>query len=434
MRDMPVAARLFVVCVVVLGATAVAHGAVVMGRSEWLVALPLMGLLLLADYLDGPLRQAGGGILISVGNPVALAAVLLLGPLAAVTAVTSVVTGGKFVVRMFNAGMLALTAFIAGEVYVLLGGPLLTPGTPYEALSVLGPWLAAAITYEVVNGLLMVAVVALSKKVSPLVVWFGTLAESAFPMFVYSIFGLLLAVVWSYVGPISALLVLAPLAVARWVFQEFALRQEAYEATMRSLIKSVETKDYYTRGHSERVSKASVLIGRRSGMREDRVSTPAIRRHAARRRQARRARPTCCRPRASSPTSSSRRSSSTPYEVVRSPRTSSSSARRIDGIHLHHERIDGRGYPLGLKGVGDPGVRPDHRGRRRLRLDDHHAFLPRCATGRRGRRRAASAARAPSSTPSWSRPWSSAVIAEGWELVDTSQPSPPRRRDAVLRQ
>ena len=42
---------------------------------------------------------------------------------------------------------------------------------------------------------------------------------------------------------------------------------------MPSLIKSVETKDLYTRGHSQRVSRASVLIGRQAGMREDRVST-----------------------------------------------------------------------------------------------------------------------------------------------------------------
>ena len=122
---------------------------------------------------------------------------------------------------------------------------------------------------------------AVERRASPLQVWFGTFAGSALPMFVYSVFGLLLAVVWSYVGPISAVLVLAPLAVARWVFAEFALRQEAYEATMRSLIQAVETKDSYTRGHSERVARASVLIGRFSGMREDR-DPPAVVHHGNR--------------------------------------------------------------------------------------------------------------------------------------------------------
>ena len=59
------------------------------------------------------------------------------------------------------------------------------------------------------------------------------------------------------------------------------------------------------------------------------------------------------------------------------------------GILHHHERIDGTGYPMGLRGHADPGVRPGHRGGRRVRLDDVDAVLPRRARGRRGDRRAA---------------------------------------------
>ena len=43
----------------------------------------------------------------------------------------------------------------------------------------------------------------------------------------------------------------------------------------------------------------------------------------------------------------------------------------------HHERIDGRGYPMGFAGRRDPRVRPDHRGGRRVRLDDLDPLLPR---------------------------------------------------------
>ena len=47
------------------------------------------------------------------------------------------------------------------------------------------------------------------------------------------------------------------------------------------------------------------------------------------------------------------------------------------GILHHHERIDGRGYPMGLRGERDPRVRPGHRRGRRVRLDDDDALLPR---------------------------------------------------------
>jgi hypothetical protein len=425
MRDMPVAARLYVVLVVVLGALAVAHGVIVMTRDEWVVVVPLIVLTLLAEHLDSPLRNATG-VRISVGNPISIAAVLLLGPLAAVVSASTILTSGhRATQRLFNAGMLALTAFAAGESYVRLGGPLLVPDptSTYDVLSVLGPWLAAAIVFEVVNGLLLVAVVSLSKRVSPLTVWFGSLAESAFPMFIYSIFGLLLAVVWSNVGPISAVLVLAPLTVARWVFREFALRQEAYESTMRSLIKSVETKDFYTRGHSERVSKASVLIGRRAGMREDRVASL---RYAGMLHDV---------GKLGVPTEvlqASGQLSEEQFEAIQQHPVRGREITKdleflgeaIEGIHLHHERIDGRGYPLGLKGSEIPEFA------RIIAVAD--AFDSMTTTrSYRGARTVAEAivelraCKGSQFDPVLVEAMVEAVEAEGWEVVDTSQPAAP---------
>ena len=75
------------------------------------------------------------------------------------------------------------------------------------------------------------------------------------------------------VGPAAALLLLLPLFVARWAYAQYAEEQQAYDRTVRALMAAVETKDLYTRGHSERVSAGSVLIARVIGMREDRVAS-----------------------------------------------------------------------------------------------------------------------------------------------------------------
>ena len=82
---------------------------------------------------------------------------------------------------------------------------------------------------------------------------------------------------------------LVPLFVARWAMGQFAEQQRAYAATMAALCQAVETKDFYTRGHSERVSRGSAMIARQIGMRPDRAEALHVRRHAARRGQARRA-------------------------------------------------------------------------------------------------------------------------------------------------
>ena len=424
MRGMSLATRLYVSAVVLLGGLAVVHGLVGLTQNgEWLVAIPLIVLALLAQQLDSPLHQRGD-VRISVLNPIAIAAVLLLGPTAAVVTASSIVTiKNRPVEKLFNAGMFAIAAFVSGEIYVRLGGPLLEQGGSYEVFGVLGPWFAAALAYEVVNGLLLVAIVSLSQRVSPLAVWFGSLAESALPMFIYSIFGLLLAVVWSYVGPISAILVLAPLTVARWVFQEFSLRQEAYEATMRSLIKSVETKDFYTRGHSERVAKASVLIGRRSGMREDRVASL---RYAGMLHDV---------GKLGVPTEvlqASGKLTEEQFEAIQQHPVRGREITKdleflgeaIEGIHLHHERIDGRGYPLGLKGSEIPEFA------RIIAVADAFDSMTttRSYRGARTVEEAIVELRACKGSqfdPVLVEAMVEAVEADGWELVDTSQPVPP---------
>ena len=358
MRELPIRARAYVALVIVVGFAVVILGALRLAPALWAVVLPLMALFILADRLESPLPGGEGGVgRISVTMPVAIAAVLLTGPggaplVAACTAVTTQRT--QWYRQLFNSSMIAIASFASALVYQAAHGVLLTtPGVTVDVRSVLWPCLLAIVTYELTNGLLLVLVIALTDQVSPVRVWYGQLAGSAFPLFIYSIFGLLLAVVWSYIGMLSALLVLAPLAVARWVFAEFALRQEAYEATMRSLIKSVETKDLYTRGHSERVSRASVLIGRRAGMREDRVSS--LRYAGMLHDVGKLGVPTSVLQKAG-------RLTDDEYEAIQQHTVRGREivkdleflGEAIEGILLHHERIDGRGYPMGKVGSEIP--------------------------------------------------------------------------------
>jgi hypothetical protein len=357
MRDLPIGARLYVAVVSVVGAVIVVWGASSLSREQWRTALTLAGLVVVANFSRSPLRRVVDrqSIDISISQPVAMASVLLLGPWGAplVTASLAFSPGAAWFKRLFNGGMGAIQAWVAAFAYLAAGGTPLDTGTPIDVQRTLVAVVVATLVMEAVNGLLLMVLMFVIERASPLRVWFGTLAESAVPLFVYSIFGLLLAVIWSYVGPLSAVLVLVPLMVARWVFAQFAARQEAYEATIRSLIQAVEMKDSYTRGHSERVSRASVLIGRVAGMREDRVAS--LRYAGMLHDVGKLGVPTSVLQKAGKLTEAE-------FDAIQQHPARGREITKdleflgeaIEGIHLHHERIDGRGYPLGLKGSEIP--------------------------------------------------------------------------------
>jgi HD superfamily phosphohydrolase YqeK len=165
----------------------------------------------------------------------------------------------------------------------------------------------------------------------------------------YAAFGLLIAALWSVVGLFAPVLVLIPLFVARWAIGQYTAQQKAYEAMMAALCKAVETKDFYTRGHSERVSRGSAMLAREIGMRPGRLEaiTYAGMLHDV--------------GKLGVPTKLLQKSGRLTEEefaaIQLHPMRGLEIVREIGfldealaGIMHHHERIDGRGYPLGLAG------------------------------------------------------------------------------------
>jgi len=185
------------------------------------------------------------------------------------------------------------------------------------------------------------------------VIFQGTMAGSVLGYIGYGLFGLLLAVLWSDkgadVGPAAAILVLLPLFVARWAYEQYAEQQRAYDRTVRTLIAAVETKDLYTRGHSERVSAGSVLIARKIGMREDRVTS--LRYAGMLHDIGKLGVPTRVLQK------TGRLSPEELATIQLHPVRGLEMVREIAfldeafaGIMHHHERLDGQGYPMGLHG------------------------------------------------------------------------------------
>jgi HD superfamily phosphohydrolase YqeK len=283
-----------------------------------------------------------------------LASVVLAGPVGAaiVGACTALGLrrGPSILQRVFNTAMYALSAYLAGRAFLALGGQV---GLPDEQSfpGIIAPFAGAALVLVVANHGLLSGVLWLTRPPdgTPSGVGVGLSGRLLLSDLGYAAYGLLIAALWSVVGFFAPLLVLIPLFVARWAVAQFAEQQKAYEATVGALCQAVETKDFYTRGHSDRVSRGSVMIAREIGMRGERVE--AIRYAGMLHDVGKLGVPTKVLQKTGKLTEEE-------YAAIQlHPMRGLDIVREIGfldealaGIMHHHERIDGRGYPMGLAG------------------------------------------------------------------------------------
>jgi HD domain len=318
--------------------------------------LAVLGVLLVACESSATLVSARG-LAWSANTMASLAAVMLCGPVGAALVSCGTLLGLRrgpsLVQRLFNTAMYVLSAYLAGRTFVAAGGTVGTPGTSAFP-GVIGPFAAAAVAFVAVNFLLLNAVfwltrgqgrrepgIAAGRVGLDFKLWATDLG--------YGACGLLIAALWSVLGPFTPVLVLLPVFVARWAVAQFAAQQRAYEATVSALCQAVETKDFYTRGHSERVSRGAVMIATEIGMRTERVG--AICYAGMLHDVGKLGVPTSVLQKSGSLTDDE-------YAAVQlHPMRGLDIVREIGfldealaGIMHHHERIDGKGYPMGLAG------------------------------------------------------------------------------------
>jgi HD superfamily phosphohydrolase YqeK len=290
----------------------------------------------------------------SPGYAATLASVVLVGPAGAalVGAVSAFALrrGPSVPQRMFNGAMYALSAYGAGQVFLALGGHVGVPVANSFA-QLIGPFMGAAAAHVIANYGLVAGVLWLTNGPGPSAPGGRGVLDLRLPLpeLGYAVFGLLIAALWRVVGPFAAILVLIPLFVARWAIAQFADQQRAYEATLRVLCQAVETKDFYTRGHSERVSRGSVMIARAIGMRPERVE--AIRYAGMLHDVGKLGVPTNVLQKTGNLTEEEYAAIQLhPMRGLEIIREIGFLDEALAGIMHHHERIDGRGYPMGLAG------------------------------------------------------------------------------------
>jgi hypothetical protein len=317
-----------------------------------LVLVVLQALFLVCDSAKTPLtsRQTKW----SPSSAATLAAVVLLGPIAAaLVGASSVISPRRQLLlaeRLFNGAMHALSGLAAGFVYVAFGGPVGLPD-PMKFPTIAVAFAAAAAVHVLANQMLIWGVYRLNRG-SGMLRREGL--ESSLLLllvsdFGYACLGLIIASLWPIMEWFAAVLVLVPLFVARWAMGQFAEQQRAYAATMNALCQAVETKDYYTRGHGDRVSRGAVMIARQIRMSSDR--TDAIRFAGMLHDVGKLGVPTQVLQKTGALTEDEYAAIQLhPMRGLEIVREIGFLYEALNGIMHHHERIDGRGYPMGLAG------------------------------------------------------------------------------------
>jgi hypothetical protein len=345
------AAWVYIAAVAATAAALLVHSVPAVLSTQWWTELGvLMILFLICDSTPTPLaaRQSAW----SPSSSATLAAVVLLGPFgAALVGAVSVLSPRRKLLlaeRVFNGAMYALSGYLAGWAFVRLHGQVGIPGYVSFPL-IIWPFAVAAVVHVLANQGLLWGMLELITQGARRV-----RLESSLPLLLvsdlgYAAFGLVIAALWWVMGPFAAALVLVPMFVARWAMGQFAEQQRAYSATMKALCQAVETKDFYTRGHSERVSRGSGMIASQIGMRADRAE--AIRFAGMLHDVGKLGVPTKVLQKTGVLTEEEYAAIQLhPMRGLEIVREIGFLNEALTGIMHHHERIDGRGYPMGFAG------------------------------------------------------------------------------------
>ena len=329
----------------------------VAGPPRDTLALVVLGVLGMASWI---LREpdVGARVQLSFISIVLLAAVAIVGPFGAaiVGAVATVIQLDRhpLIVRLFNVALFSSLGSAGGLVYLLSGAPTAVDevvGAGPLLLHVGVPMIVADVVQCVLNAVLLAFVMRASAGTPIRTQVAKLLGTTGMAYIGYGIIGFLFVVLWipARVGWFSAVLVLAPLFVARWAFAQYGDELRAHERTLRALVTAVETKEPQNQGHSERVARLSEWLAeslglghkeiqdvRTAGMLHDigKVSVPT-------------------------PLLRGRRKLTDDELVLLADHARAGVelvndidfvAGSLEGIAHHHERFDGRGYPAGLAG------------------------------------------------------------------------------------
>ncbi|KYO66542.1 HD-GYP domain-containing protein [Thermovenabulum gondwanense] len=250
---------------------------------------------------------------------------------------------------ILNICIFVIMVSVSGFIYEKLGGSIGNINIYSDFLKIL---LMIAIYFFINVGLILTVVYLLYSK-SMFFNFLNIFIKLIPNYFSLGFLGVLLAIIYVNVGILGVILFLIPLLVARHSFKLYMDMRKTYLDTIKALANALEAKDPYTRGHSERVAKLAVAIAEDLNLSQDliqnlnyaailhdigKIGIPEI---------------ILNKP--------GKLSDEEFAKIKEHPVKGASITNNVDFLSQaslfilhHHERLNGSGYPKGLKGAEIP--------------------------------------------------------------------------------
>lgn len=293
-----------------------------------------------------------------------LASLLLFGPVPTVLFMTITGLTGEFLIRRketikaaFNSAQYVLATVVGGIVFSSLGGE----GLAFRGVAFsegMGTQLVAfagfGFVFVILNNAAVTVAVALSDGMAFQKVWFKIIGSTGTNLlYDIAVSPIAIAIAFLYLEMewIGLLLVILPLLFIRHAYMTIVQLQQANRDILTALVKAIETRDPYTSGHSLRVASLAVRIAEVMGLsarKQHDVEIAALLHDIGKIEAA--YSEILGKPSGLTPEEREIIESHVTKGVELLEQLSSFSKNIIAGVRGHHERVDGKGYPLGLKG------------------------------------------------------------------------------------
>jgi HD-GYP domain-containing protein (c-di-GMP phosphodiesterase class II) len=225
-------------------------------------------LIVLANLNPVKLPKVGS---VTVTFAIHLAALLNYGPLIPIVA-EIVSTGIMLIARkdaaekvkeIFNGAQFIVCIFLAS----LITQPWMGKTVNID-FSLLADVFLVSFVYFLSNTLFVTLVISLDQQANPWKIWLTNFKLLTPHYLTLAPLGLGVALIYYFIGTLGVVLFFLPLLLARHSFKLYMDMRANYLNTIETLISSIEAKDEYTKGHSERVAAYSMSIGERLGLSE----------------------------------------------------------------------------------------------------------------------------------------------------------------------
>lgn len=229
--------------------------------------LLFIALIIVADTAQISLPRGGASIYAS--GPIDLAAIALFGaPATALIEAVATLLSEVFIQRRpavriaFNVPLLIVTVGTAGLTFQAFGPQWTSLDSPRFLL----PMFVAALVYYAVNTVSISFIIGLSDRKNPLRIWKQNYMWNFVHILALMPVAAILALVYLKSGMWTVLLFVVPLFLARYTFQLYIDTKEAHINTVAALTSALDANDPYTHGHSYRVSRYALRLGKGMGL------------------------------------------------------------------------------------------------------------------------------------------------------------------------